>query len=81
MKPNQIAAIKKLEAALLSIKRSGLVLVGVDDNLFASLADQALAEESRNLSSVEAIVQRHNTGHTGTESVKHYGAYRDSGGA
>lgn len=81
MKPNQLAAIKKLEAALLSIKRAGLSMVGIDDSLFASLNDDDLAAESRRWSACEAVLERANTGHKGTASVKHYGVYLDSGGA
>jgi hypothetical protein len=81
MKKNQIAAIKKLEAALLSIKRAGLVLVGIDDNVFASVDDEDLENEMRRSSSCEAILARSNSDHGGTTHVKHYGCYRDSGGA
>ena len=81
MKPNQLAAIKKLEAALLSIKRAGLVLVGIDDNVYASVNDEALENEMRRSSSCEAILARSNSDHDGTTHVRHYGCYRDSGGA
>ena len=81
MKKNQIEAIKKLEAALLSIKRAGLVLVGIDDNVFASVDDEALQDEMRRSSSCEAILARSNSDHPDTTHVRHYGCYRDSGGA
>lgn len=81
MKKNQLEAIKQLEAALLRIKRAGLVLVGIDDNLFATVADDALQDEMRARSGCEAILERANTGHEGTDSVKTYGIYLDSGGA
>lgn len=81
MKKNQMEAIKKLEAALLSIKRAGLVLVGIDSNLHVTVADDALQDEIRARSSCEAILERANTGHEDTDTVKSYGAYLDSGGA
>lgn len=81
MKPNQMAAIKKLESALLSCKRAGLVLVGIDDNLFATVKDHAFQEEMRNKSACEAALERNNAGHELTDTVEHYGAYLDSGGA
>ena len=81
MTNKQLAAIRQLEAALLGIKRAGLVMVGVDDNLFATVSDGALQDEIRERSSCEAILQRSNIGHANTESVKHYGIYLDSGGA
>lgn len=81
MKKNQIEAIKKLEAALLSIKRAGLVLVGIDDGLIASVYDDELKAEILERSSCQAILSRANTGHTDTDSVKSYGVYLDSGGA
>jgi hypothetical protein len=81
MKKNQLEAIKQLEAALLRIKRAGLVMVGVDDTLFATVADDALQDEMRARSGVEAILARANANHEGTDAVKHYGVYLDSGGA
>lgn len=81
MKANQVAAIKKLEAALLSCKRAGLALVGMDDNLFASVDDAEFKETTQLSSACEVILGRHNSGHPTTESIKHYGCYRDSGGA
>jgi hypothetical protein len=81
MKKNQIDAIKQLETALLRIKRAGLVLVGIDDNVYASVDDEALQDEMRRSSSCEAILARSNSDHVGTTHVRHYGCYRDSGGA
>lgn len=81
MKQNQIEAIKQLEAALLRVKRCGLVMVGVDDTLFATVADDALQDEISQCSGVEAILARANNNHESTEAVKHYGVYLDSGGA
>jgi hypothetical protein len=81
MKKNQLEAIKKLEAALLSVKRAGLVLVGIDGNIVVTVADDALQDEMRDRSGCEAILDRVNTDHEGTDSAKHYGAYLDSGGA
>lgn len=79
LKPNQQAALKKLEAALLSVKRSGLVLVGCDDALLATVNDDALAEAAQRDSSVEAVLARINYEVDTAWSVKHYGSYRDSG--
>lgn len=81
MRANQEAAIKKLEAALLSCKRAGLVLVGIDSNLHVTVDDEALQDEIRCRSSCEAILERANTGHEDTDTVKSYGIYLDSGGA
>ena len=81
MKKNQIEAIKQLEAALLRVKRAGLVLVGIDDGLIASVYDDELKSEILRRSSCEAILSRANSYHEGTDSVKSYGAYLDSGGA
>ena len=80
-KPNQVAAIKKLEAALLGVKRAGLAMVGVDDNLLITVADAELADVSLRTSSCEAVQARHNADRPGTTALKHYGCYRDSGGA
>lgn len=81
MKKNQVEAIKQLEAALLRIKRAGLVLVGIDSNLHITVADDALQDEMRSTSSCEAILARANGDHEGTDTVKTYGVYLDSGGA
>lgn len=81
MKKNQIEAIRQLELAFLRVKRAGLVMVGVDDNLFATVPGDSLHAETMARSSCEAILHRSNTGHADTESVKHYGVYLDSGGA
>lgn len=81
MKKNQISAIKKLEAALLSIKRAGLVLAGSDDGLLVTVEDQEFIDEALRTSTCEAIRARCNSGHPLAEDVKHYGCYRDSGGA
>lgn len=81
MKKNQMEAIKQLEAALLRIKRAGLVLVGIDSNLHVTVADEALQDEIRATSSCEAILARANGDHEDTDTVKTYGVYLDSGGA
>lgn len=81
MKKNQLEAIKQLEAALLRIKRAGLVLVGIDGNIVASVNDDALKVERRARSGVEAILDRINNDHPGAAAVNHHGAYLDSGGA
>lgn len=81
MKKNQMEAIKQLEAAFLRIKRAGLVMVGIDGNLHVTVADDALQDEMRARSGCEAILERNNTDHKGTDTVKHYGVYLDSGGA
>ena len=81
MKKNQLEAIKQLEAALLRIKRAGLVLVGIDDGIVATVNDEALTTGRRARSSVEVILDRLNDHHPGTEAVNDYGIYLDSGGA
>lgn len=81
MKKNQIDAIKQLEAAFLRIKRAGLVMVGIDDTLHVTVADDALQDELNARSGCEAILERSNTDHKNTDTVKHYGVYLDSGGA
>lgn len=81
LKPNQLAALKKLEAALLSCKRAGLVLAGIDDGLHATVNDGEFIEESRRYSSCEAMLHRNNLDHPLSYNVKHHGCYLDSGGA
>lgn len=81
MKKNQLEAIKKLEAALLSVKRAGLVLVGIDGGLIASVNDEALKAERRARSAVEAILDRINDRQPSAAAVDSHGAYLDSGGA
>lgn len=81
MKPNQIAALKKLEAALLCVKRAGLVLVGIDDGLHAAVEDAEFIEAALRDSAVEAMLERNNESHALHHVVKHYGCFRDSGGA
>lgn len=81
LKPNQIAALKKLEAALLSCKRAGLVLAGSDDHLLATVEDNEFIEATLRASTCEAMRARDNAGHPLCHAVKHYGCYRDSGGA
>ena len=79
MKKNQLDAIKQLEAALLLCKKSGLALVGIDNNIFATVADAAFKAECRTLSSCEAVLNRNNTDHAGTTSIDTSGVYLDSG--
>lgn len=81
MKKNQLAALKKLEAALLSCKRASLVLAGVDNNLHATVNDEAFRIASVTRSRCEAILERGNSGSELHHYVKHYGCYSDSGGA
>lgn len=81
MKKSQLAAIAQLETALAALKKSGLVMVGIDSGLYVSNRDDALLDEIRRASSCEAILQRSNTGHSGTETIDHRGVYLDSGGA
>ena len=81
MKKNQLEAIKKLESALLVVKRAGLMLVGIDNSILYTVIDAELTVESRARSAVEAILSRANDDHPSTGSVNHSGAYRDSGGA
>ncbi|HAL2109914.1 TPA: hypothetical protein H5X26_004993 [Escherichia coli] len=81
MKKNQLEAVKQLEAALLRIKHAGLVLCGIDSNLHVTVNDAALQDEMRTTSPCEAVLARANGDHEDTDTVKHYGAYLDSGGA
>lgn len=81
LKPNQLTALKKLESALLSVKRAGLVLVGIDGSLMASVEDDELIEAVRRSATTEVILARHNSGHPLAYTVNSYGCYRDSGGA
>lgn len=81
MKRNQLDAIRMLEAALASVKRAGLVLVGVDGSMLYTTDDEDLVAEARARSAVEAILSRDCVDHPGTGAVNHHGAYRDSGGA
>lgn len=79
LKPNQQAAIKKLEAALLSVKRAGLVLVGIDDVLHITVEDAEFVQAALASSHPEAMTERNNSDHPNHHRVKHYGCYRDSG--
>lgn len=81
LKKNQQEALKKLEEAFLSCKRAGLAIVGIDDNVIATVADAELIQESRSTSMCQAIHERHNTDHPLTHNVEHHGCYKDSGGA
>ncbi|MBB4867438.1 hypothetical protein HNP46_006351 [Pseudomonas nitritireducens] len=77
--PNQKAAIKKLEAALLSCKRAGLVIVGIDDGLVATMGDESYFDEAQSTSSVEAMLDRMHGREAETHAIKSYGIYLDSG--
>jgi hypothetical protein len=79
MKANQIAAIKKLEAAFLSCKRAGLTMCGIDDSLFVTVDGDEFEDEVRAMSGPEAMLNRANSGHQDTNTIKTYGVYRDSG--
>ncbi|MNJ54542.1 hypothetical protein D3C77_499880 [compost metagenome] len=79
MKKNQADAIKQLETALLACKRSGLALVGIDNNLYATVADAAFKDECRAMSSCEAVLNRSNNDHAGTVTVETQRVYLDSG--
>lgn len=81
MKKNQLEAIKQLEAALLRVKRAGLVLAGIDDNLHATVEDAEFIDDCRRSSTCESMLVRNNTDHPLHRGVRHYGCYRDSGGA
>lgn len=81
MKPNQLAALKKLEASLLAVKRAGLVLCGIDNSLHATVADGSFEETAASSSACEAMLARANDSHSLYREIKHYGSYRDSGGA
>lgn len=79
MKTNQIAAFKKLEAAFLSCKRAGLVMCGIDDSIYVTVDDDDFDDQVRERSSPEAMLNRSNSGHEDTETIRTYGVYRDSG--
>lgn len=81
MNKRQVDAIKQLEAALQLCKKSGLALVGIDGNLFATIADAAFKTECRAMSSCEAVLNRHNNDHSDTVAIDAHGAYLDSGAA
>jgi len=81
MTKNQVEAIKQLEAALQLCKRAGLVLVGIDSDLFATVADKSFHAECRSQSSCEAMLNRSNCDHPGTVTVETHQVYLDSGGA
>lgn len=69
MKKKHLDAIKLLEAALLVCKQSGLALVGIDSDIYATVVDAAFKAECRSLSSCEAVLNRNNTDHAGTTSI------------
>lgn len=81
MTREQVAALKKLQTALLACKRAGLCLVGIDGDLLAAAEDDDLENEVRGSSATEAILRRSNEGHPLVATVQHHGCYRDSGGA
>lgn len=81
LKLNQQAAIKDLEAALPSMKRAGLVMVGIDGALLASVGNEALERDMLATSACVAILERHNNDCPLTHDINRYGIYRDSGGA
>ncbi|WP_282347938.1 hypothetical protein [Pseudomonas sp. PS01301] len=81
LKLNQQAAIKDLEAALRNMKRAGLVMVGIDGALLASVRNDELEQEMLARSACEAILERQNNDCPLTHDINHYGCYRDSGGA
>lgn len=79
MKKNQIDAIRQLEVALQRCKQSGLALVGIDGNLYATVADAAFNAECRAMSSCEAVLKRSCDDHAGTVTVETHRVYLDSG--
>lgn len=81
LKLDQHTAVKDLEAALRSVKRAGLVVVGVDGALLAAVRNDDLEQDLRSRSACEVILERHNNDCPLTHSINHYGCYRDSGGA
>lgn len=81
LKLNQHTAIKDLEAALRNMKRAGLVMVGIDGALLASVRNEALELDMATKSACEAILERHNNDCPLTHDINHYSCYLDSGGA
>jgi hypothetical protein len=81
LKLDQQAALKDLEAALRSMKRVGLVMVGIDGGLLASVRNEDLEQEMLSMSACKAILERRNNDCPLTRDINHYGCYRDSGGA
>jgi hypothetical protein len=81
LKLNQQAAIKDLEAALRSMKRAGLVMVGIDGMLLASVRNEALERDMLATSARVAILERHNNVCPLTYGINHYGSYHDNCGA
>lgn len=91
LKLDQHSAVKDLEAALpcpalpcpalRSVKRAGLVVVGVDGALLVAVGNDDLEQDMRSRSACEAILERHNNDCPLTHAINHYGCYRDSGGA
>lgn len=81
LKLDQHSAVKDLEAALRSVKRAGLVVVGVDGALLAAVRNDDLEQDMLSRSACEAILERHNNDCPLTHAINHYGCYRDSGGA
>ena len=81
LKLDQHSAVKDLEAALRSVKRAGLVVVGVDGALLAAVRNDDLEQDMRSRSACEAILERHNNDCPLTHAINHYGCYRESGGA
>lgn len=79
MKKIQFDAIKQLESALQLCKQSGLALVGIDGNLYATVADSAFKAECRAMSSCEAVLNRSNNDHAGTVTIETHTVYLDSG--
>lgn len=81
LKLNQQAAVKDLEAALRSMKRAGMIVVGIDSAMLASVCYEALEQDMLSTSACEAILERRNDGCPLTRDINHYGCYRDSGAA
>lgn len=81
LKLNQQDALKDLEAALRSMKRAGLVMVGIDGTLLASVCSEDLEQDMLSTSACEAILERRNNDCPITRDINHYGCYRDSGAA
>ncbi|NNB33942.1 hypothetical protein [Pseudomonas fragi] len=79
MNKSQNSAIKQLETALKLCKQSGLALVGIDSDLFATVADSAFKSECRAQSSCEAMLSRSNRDHAGTVMLDTSKVYLDSG--
>ena len=75
MNPKQKAALKKLEAAFLECKKAGLVFVGIDQAIEATVRSPEFNHLRESSSSCEAVLR------SDYRRVETHGAYLDSGAA